>query len=582
MAYLARGEQRMQRLEQSNRPSFWLISGLSVLVAAIAVTAFAAVEPAQKGIDGDKANKEADKKAAKADAKAAEKAAAAAGPLPDKNLSFTKNIAPILVAKCGRCHVTAARGKFSMATFADLRKGPPDGVVIMAGKSSGSRLIDVIESGDMPRGGAKVTKPELTALSKWIDEGAKFDGKDEKASLASLVGGAAGATAGKADEPKLKVVMATGKESIKFSKDIAPILVDNCMGCHGGPNPAQQLQMDRFVDFVRGGQSGNPWVPEKPDESLLVKKLKGAAGKRMPLNKPALSADQIAKVEKWVAEGGRFDGDVPTQSTRMLAALTHAKSATHDELSADRMTAGRRMWALANPSDKPVVVQTKNLIVISGLPEQTANEMAEMAEQQAELVGRQLHNAANQPLVKGRIVLFIAPNRYSYGEFGRMVENRQLPNEWRGHWKYDIVDAYATVIPPSEPSDYSLPALVAQELAAVHVASLAGAPPAWFAEGSGRVVAGRLDARSARVRNWGDRLHELAPAGKMDTFINKGLPLEDNDIASYGFVKELTASGSKYNSLLSALRSGEEFDRAFPRVFGPLPALAAGWAKSAH
>jgi hypothetical protein len=574
----------MQRLSASSRPSFWQTASFSLLVAVIAVTALAATpESGDRTAVAQKADKKADKaaakKAAKADAKAAAKAGMPSGQFPANNISFTKNIAPVLVAKCGRCHVSAARGKFSMATFEALKKGPPEGVVIMPGKSSGSRLVDVIESGDMPRGGAKVTKAELTAISKWIDEGAKFDGGNEKASLASLVPGSP-VTA--PERPRLQVVMATGKETVKFSTDIAPMLVENCMGCHGGQQPANQLQMDRFVDFIRGGQSGLAWVPEKPDESLLIKKLKGTAGKRMPLNRPALSEDKIAKFDKWISEGARFDGEAPTQSTRLLAALTHAKAATHDELSADRMTAGKRLWALSNPSDKPVVVQTKNLIVISGVPEDAANEMAQMAEQQAEVVAKQLHTPANQPLAKGRILLFIIPNRYSYSEFGKMVENRPLPNEWRGHWKYNVVDAYAVVIPPTETTDYSLPALIAQELAAVHVASLAGAPPSWFSEGSGRVLAGRLDARSARVRGWSDRLRDLAPAGKMDTFINRGLPLEDNDVAAYGFVKELAASGSKYNSLLAALRNGEEFDRAFPRLFGPLPALAAGWAKNAR
>jgi len=59
----------------------------------------------------------------------------------------------------------------------------------MPGKSNGSRLVEVIESGDMPRAGAKVTKPELAAISKWIDEGAKFDGSDPKALLTKLVPG---------------------------------------------------------------------------------------------------------------------------------------------------------------------------------------------------------------------------------------------------------------------------------------------------------------------------------------------------------------------------------------------------------
>ncbi len=45
-------------------------------------------------------------------------------------------------------------------------------------------------------------------------------------------------------------------------------------------------------------------------------------------------------------------------------------------------------------------------------------------------------------------------------------------------------------------------------------------------------------------------------------------------------MKDLMASGGKYSSLIIALRNGEEFDRAFPRVFSNLPTLAAAWARS--
>jgi hypothetical protein len=122
--------------------------------------------------------------------------------------------------------------------------------------------------------------------------------------------------------------------------------------------------------------------------------------------------------------------------------------------------------------------------------------------------------------------------------------------------------------------------LISQQLASVYVASLAGNPPSWFAEGSGRVIASRLDAKSVRVRDWNDRLRELAAGGKLETFVTRGLPQEDADIAAYGFMKELMASGGKYTSLIVAMRGGEEFDRAFPRVFGQLPIMAAAWAKS--
>ena len=40
----------------------------------------------------------------------------------------------------------------------------------------------------MPRGGGKVELAELTTLTKWIDQGAKFDGKDPTQVLKELVG----------------------------------------------------------------------------------------------------------------------------------------------------------------------------------------------------------------------------------------------------------------------------------------------------------------------------------------------------------------------------------------------------------
>ena len=71
-------------------------------------------------------------------------------PAPADGLSFTKAVAPILSARCGRCHASDSKGGFSLATYAALMKGPPEGVVIFAGDTVGSRLIETIETGDMP------------------------------------------------------------------------------------------------------------------------------------------------------------------------------------------------------------------------------------------------------------------------------------------------------------------------------------------------------------------------------------------------------------------------------------------------
>ena len=99
--------------------------------------------------------------------------------------SFTGEIGPLLAGKCGRCHVADRKGGFSMTSYAALMKGSADGIVVRPGDGVASRLVEVIETGDMPRGGAKVTAGELDRLKQWIAAGAKFDGADPNAAIAS-------------------------------------------------------------------------------------------------------------------------------------------------------------------------------------------------------------------------------------------------------------------------------------------------------------------------------------------------------------------------------------------------------------
>jgi hypothetical protein len=394
------------------------------------------------------------------------------------------------------------------------------------------------------------------------------------------------APAKKSDEPKLDVMPSMGRETVSFSNDIAPVLVENCFACHSGQQPRANFQMNRFVDLIRGGQSGNPWVPFQPADSLLIKKLKGtAAGKRMPQpeKRDPLPADVIAKFEKWISEGARFDGPDAKGSVQMLAALTRAKNASPTELASDRMAAAKHMWLLADPTDKPTFKETKNLLIVTNLPDAQLQDVAKSAEQQAAAIARQFHVPPNQPLVKGGVTLFVFPDRYGYSEFGQMVENRTLPRDWRGHWKYNTVDAYAVIVPPADPADYSLAGILQQQLGAVYLASLPGNPPDWFADAAGRALASRADPKSARVRDWNDRLKQLADNDKLVAFINHSLSPSDNDVAAYGFVKDLMTNAATFSQLVAALRDGNSFDSAFPRTFGsPLQSLYATWAKPAH
>jgi len=497
----------------------------------------------------------------------------AAGDAADK-VSFTGDVAPLLVAKCGGCHVQRARGDFSMENYAALIKGSPAGVVVMAGDASGSRLIELVESGDMPRGGGRLTDAEIMLLKNWIDGGAKFDGDNPSVSLAML---AASAMPGMMAE--MVPLKRAGKgDEVLFARDIGPVLLAQCVECHGDQNPRSNFSVSDFNRFLRGGDSGAVVVPGKPADSLLVKKLRGmGGGQRMPAGRDPLEEKTIALVEKWIELGARFDGTDPAMTLSDTVAQLAAQRMSHEELAKRRVERSGEIWQLILPDVESRREESANVIVVGGVASPTLVQVAKTAEEQVGQLQKQWGLAAGEPLIKGRLMLFVFDKRYDYGEVGTMLERRELPLEWRGHWAYNALDAYGCVLLPQ---NRQVPAgVVAQQLAGSYVASL-GSVPRWFAEGSGRAMAARFDRKDDRVTSWDAQLMEiLASTDKPEEFLAGGLPAEQADVLSYGFVSKMLMSPmSRYAAMVRALREGMMFDEAFEKFYkAPPEELVPGW-----
>ena len=498
---------------------------------------------------------------------------------PGGGVSFVKQIAPLLVTKCGRCHVDNARGEFSMVNFAALMKGSSAGVVVFPGDASGSRIVEMIESGDMPRGVGKLTPAEFKTLKDWITQGAKYDSEDPQVGLKTLAPDAAGQAG-----PALTVAKSTGKETVTFAADIAPVLATNCNGCHVNAQRVRGgLNMSNFKNLLNGGDSGPPLVPGKPVDSLLIQRIKGEGGQaRMPMGRPPLSDEVIAKIEKWISEGATFDGPDPNQNVVHVAALSKAQSSTHEELSAARAELAGQNWRLGMPGFEAQTVKTTNFLLMGSMGEASLQEYGEAAEKLTPRVAAMVGAPSDQALIKGRMTLFFFGQRYDYSEFGQMVEKRTLPRGWRGHWVYDIVDAYGALIPPRA-DEYSLDGLISEQLAATYVASLSDTPQ-WFADGVGRVVASRIAVKDARVTAWNSELPRiLGSLAKPDEFLKGKIPPESAAIAGYSFVKFLMKDSKRTGALLDALRGGEKFATAFSGVYRGSPAQATQiWARTAR
>jgi len=496
-------------------------------------------------------------------------------------VSFRSDVAPVLVGHCARCHAGAKpKGQFSLETFAALMTGVDGSAVIDPGRSKESRLIEIIASGEMPKGDKKVSPAELAILTKWIDQGAKFDGADRDEQLAKSSGAVApGPPASAAATPS-----PPPRGEIAFSTHVAPLLATHCVKCHGGQQPRNRLSMESFTQLMRGGMAGAAIMPGNAPRSLLVQKLKGTAsdGQRMPLDADPLPAAQIALIEQWIAAGAKFDGPDPTKPLAEVVALGAARGATHEELGRLRAEAAARNWRLAIPDDASRTATTDNFLLVGNVPQPRLESIAAEAERLAGLIRAALSLPNDKPLVHGRLTIYAMANRYDYTEFALMVERRsRLPRGQRGHWRYTVADAYALVTVPANESDSDFTSLLTEQIAAAAVASRWSVPP-WLATGFGRAIAAPLPPKDAPPGIYDERLVELlSEKPSVDDWLSGKLPAEDADILGYGLARHLLASGAKMRNLAQALERGRPLDEALMRSHGqPLKELAANWLAS--
>lgn len=103
----------------------------------------------------------------------------AAQPLPEPASeeavlpSFSADVLPIFEQHCQRCHGTARTDAgLSLSSHTGVMAGSRSGAVVILGSAADSDLVQVIVTGRMPRGAAKLSEVEIQTISDWVDAGA--------------------------------------------------------------------------------------------------------------------------------------------------------------------------------------------------------------------------------------------------------------------------------------------------------------------------------------------------------------------------------------------------------------------------
>ena len=96
---------------------------------------------------------------------------------------------------------------------------------------------------------------------------------------------------------------------VSFSRDIQPILNQNCVQCHGGVRQKNGVSFVYRDEALGTGKSGRRTiVPGHPEKSELIARLTSTDPEaRMPYHSPPLSPQQIDLLRRWIKQGAKWE-----------------------------------------------------------------------------------------------------------------------------------------------------------------------------------------------------------------------------------------------------------------------------------
>ncbi|MEO6740431.1 MAG: c-type cytochrome domain-containing protein, partial [Chthoniobacteraceae bacterium] len=91
-----------------------------------------------------------------------------------------------------------------------------------------------------------------------------------------------------------------------FRNDVAPLLKEHCVKCHGGEKTKGDLDLVTREGLLKGGADGVAVVPFSAAESKVMKMLRHEEEPYMPEKKPRLPDAAITKFTAWIDAGAPY------------------------------------------------------------------------------------------------------------------------------------------------------------------------------------------------------------------------------------------------------------------------------------
>jgi mono/diheme cytochrome c family protein len=386
------------------------------------------------------------------------------------------------------------------------------------------------------------------------------------------------ATAGEETAAPTTEKAAGGDSGVKFSRDIAPVLVGNCIGCHNPERRRGKFDLTTYEKLMAGSDVEKVIEPGKPDESHLVLRLRGEETPKMPQgNNNNLSDEAIARITSWVKAGARLDAGIdpkaplrsyaPTPEQLRAAELKKLPTGERDKMVE---TVGRKRWKQASPKTTPEVTSDTHFLLFSTLPKDRAGAVLKsMDAAYAQL--RAILSRPGEPALEWaeKTSLFVFPDTTSFVEFVRTQENREIEAGDTGTAQFGTPEPYVAVTAPpggqaafagpgaapgrrasrarrgedeSASRERSVAGLLAEQLA-MGVLKAEKNTPGWLCLGLGGYFAAALDPRSSyvqQVRSTAAANFQQGWTSRANDALGGQLKAEDTRAIGYAFVDWMT------------------------------------------
>jgi hypothetical protein len=114
-------------------------------------------------------------------------------------------------------------------------------------------------------------------------------------------------------EQPIKVIKLERKEPVVYEKDVEPIFINKCAGCHSkNIKTESKLDLSSYETLMKGGKRGAAVVPGSSAKSLLIRlSSKDQRPFMPPRTEEPLAPQELALLKLWIDQGARAPTGTP-------------------------------------------------------------------------------------------------------------------------------------------------------------------------------------------------------------------------------------------------------------------------------